>query len=333
MFQKIFTIFSVIAISVNSLYLQHIDTTINFSNYIRQYNKQYSDDELISRFSIFKDNVNKIEKHNRENHLWKMSINEFADLSADEFKIKYTGFNKPSYNLRRTKFMLDFTNDVPEEIDWTSKGAVTPVKDQGQCGSCWAFSTTGSVEGAYFISTGKLTSLSEQQLVDCAGSYGNQGCNGGLMDYGFQYIQDNGICSESEYGYKASDDKCKKCKSVTKIESFVDVTPNSEKALQQAVSIQPISVAIEADQMSFQFYSSGVLTATCGTNLDHGVLVVGYGTLNGVDYWKVKNSWGSSWGQNGYILLARNIKSPSGQCGIAIQPSYPIINNDEFYYN
>ena len=333
MFQKIFTIFSIFIMSASSLYLQDSKSKIQFSDFIRQYNKQYSDDDIISRFSIFKDNLNKIEQHNNQNHLWKMSVNEFADLTANEFKIKYTGYNKPpSSALRRNKFALEFS-ELPSEIDWTEKGAVTDVKDQGQCGSCWAFSTTGSVEGAYFISTGKLVSLSEQQLVDCAGSYGNQGCNGGLMDYGFKYIEDKGICTEKEYGYKAVDGTCKQCTSLTKIESFVDVTPNNEKALQQAVSLQPISVAIEADQMSFQFYSSGVLTASCGTNLDHGVLVVGYGTLNGVDYWKVKNSWGSSWGQHGYILLARNIKSKSGQCGIAMQPSYPIINNDEFYYN
>merc|ERR1712159_613911 len=159
-----------------------------------------------------------------------------------------------------------------DSVDWTTKGAVTPVKNQGQCGSCWAFSTTGSTEGAYQIAPGKLQSFSEQELVDCAGSYGNQGCNGGLMDNGskYAYTAKTGQCSSS----KSADPALAKG-SVT---SFNDVTSDSASQLMAAVSKGPVSVAIEADQSGFQFYKSGVFSGTCGTNLDHGVLVVGYGT-------------------------------------------------------
>ena len=327
MLTKIFYIFlSIFTTSTSSAHI--LDKNIvEFNNFVIQHDKHYTDEESVLKFEIFKNNMQKIEKHNTENDDWKMSINKFADLTSEEFKEKYiNGYNKPNYGLRRKQIKIDYSiDDLPSEIDWTLKGAVTEVKDQGQCGSCWAFSTTGSVEGAYFLSTGKLVSFSEQQLVDCAGSYGNQGCNGGLMEYGFKYIEDNGICAEQEYGYKAVDGKCVKCTTITKIDSFVDITPNNESALQIAVSLQPISIAIEADQLMFQFYHSGVFTSTCGTNLDHGVLIVGYGTLNGVDYWKVKNSWGATWGDKGYILLQRNVKSASGQCGLAIQPSYPIM--------
>ena len=326
MLTKIFYIFSLIFTTTSAHILDN--NVFEFNNFVNQYSKKYTDEEYLTRFDIFKNNIEKIEKHNTNNDDWKMSINKFADLSSDEFKEMYiNGYKKPNYGLRRKQIKIDYSiDDLPSEIDWTLKGAVTEVKDQGQCGSCWAFSTTGSVEGAYFLSTGKLVSFSEQQLVDCAGSYGNQGCNGGLMEYGFKYIEDSGICAEQEYGYKAVDGKCTKCTTITKIDSFIDITTNDEKALQMAVSLQPISIAIEADQLMFQFYHSGVFTSTCGTKLDHGVLIVGYGTLNGVDYWKVKNSWGATWGDKGYILLQRNVKSASGQCGLAIQPSYPVMS-------
>ena len=211
-----------------------------------------------------------------------------------------------------------------EEWDWSEKGAVTPVKDQAQCGSCWAFSTTGSLEGAYFIKNNKLKSFSEQMLVDC--DTNDLGCYGGLMNNAFEWIQSNGgIELESNYPYTAMNGKCQESSdnivAGTSPSSWSNVK-SDDTSMMAAIKQQPVSVAIEADQSSFQFYSSGVLTGRCGTNLDHGVLAVGYGTLNGVDYYKVKNSWGKSWGMDGYVLLERN-DSPSGQCGILLQASFP----------
>jgi len=213
------------------------------------------------------------------------------------------------------------TESVPASVDWTTQGAVTPVKDQGQCGSCWAFSTTGSVEGAEFIATGTLKSFSEQQLVDCSTAQGNMGCNGGLMDYAFTYIESNPLELESDYPYKAVDGTCKyvTSKGVGKVSSFVDVTPKNADQLKAAIALGPVSVAIEADRAVFQSYTSGVITSRlCGTSLDHGVLAVGYGTESGQDYFLVKNSWGSSWGDNGYVKIGTN-----NVCGILQQPSYP----------
>jgi cathepsin L len=204
-----------------------------------------------------------------------------------------------------------------------------PVKNQGQCGSCWSFSTTGSTEGAHAIKTGNLVSLSEQNLMDCSTSYGNNGCNGGLMDDAFQYIiANNGIDTESCYPYQAQDGTCQystSCIGAT-LTSYQDIAQGSESDLQAAVANNgPVSVAIDAGLSSFQFYSGGVYSDSgCGNqpnDLDHGVLAVGYGTLGGQDMWIVKNSWGSSWGVNGYIMMARN---DNNMCGIATMASYPI---------
>jgi len=253
-------------------------------------------------------------------------MNMFADLTLAEFKQLYLmpQFNAteiPQLNVVKT----EGTFDLGAQVDWRGKGAVTGVKNQGQCGSCWAFSTTGSVEGVHAIKTGKLVSLSEQQLVDCSRSYGNYGCNGGLMDNAFKYIiAVKGLDTEASYGYSAKDGTCRfnPANVGATISSYRDVGRGSESGLQGAVTGQPVSVAIDASHSSFQLYHSGIYyePSCSASNLDHGVLAVGYGNEGG-NYWIVKNSWGTGWGQSGYIQMA---KDRSNNCGIATSASYPI---------
>ncbi|KAL5562446.1 hypothetical protein UlMin_032193 [Ulmus minor] len=289
--------------------------------------------EKEKRFEIFKDNLRFVDEHNKENRTYKVGLNRFADLTNEEFRAIYLGAKmdrkgKLSGSRKSDRYAFRAGDKLPESVDWRKEGAVPPVKDQGSCGSCWAFSTIGAVEGINKIVTGELISLSEQELVDCDTSY-NQGCNGGLMDYAFEFIINNGgIDSEEDYPYGGRDGRCdqiRKNAHVVTIDGYEDVPENDENALKKAVANQPVSVAIEAGGREFQLYQSGVFTGRCGTQLDHGVVAVGYGTENGKDYWIVRNSWGSSWGEDGYLRMERNLGSAStGKCGIAIEPSYPI---------
>ena len=294
-----------------------------FSDWVATFDKQYETKDIFNKYAQFKKNHFKIQQHNSEGHSWQMAMNQFGDLTMDEFRAQHTGYSHVNNDFMRAKNVADLSDVVADDsVDWRTKGAVSPVKNQGQCGSCWAFSTVGGLEGVNEIKTGTMTQFSEQELVDCAGSTGNQGCNGGLMDNAFKWVQSNGLCEENAYGpYTASDGTCHKsqCKSAVSITGYKDVTQGSEDDLAKAVTKNPVSIAIEADQSGFQFYSGGVFTGACGKQLDHGVLVVGYGTEDNTDYWIVKNSWGATWGDSGYIKIERG----SDKCGIADAASYP----------
>ncbi len=283
----------------------------------------------IERIPIFCDNLDFIQKHNQLNSKYKLALNQFAHLTHREFVNTYTS----EFKLQKEFLTPKNTNlrkklQIPDEIDWVSLGAVTPVKDQGQCGSCWSFSTTGSMEGAYYIKTQQLVSFSEQMLVDCSSPM-NHGCNGGLMDRAFRWISnEGGLCSEDDYPYtsgttlKAGTCQENSCELVSnsKVSGWTDLD-STDIAFVTALAQQPVSVAIEADQRAFQFYSSGILPASeCGTNLDHGVLAVGYDSVS----YKIKNSWGETWGDQGYIYLERSssAEKQGGTCGVLMSASY-----------
>uniref|UniRef100_A0A8C6SJN5 Uncharacterized protein n=1 Tax=Neogobius melanostomus TaxID=47308 RepID=A0A8C6SJN5_9GOBI len=291
-----------------------------------KYQKKYQNKvEEVSRRALWEKNLLYINTHNLEasmgSHTYTMAMNHMGDLTKEEAIQRYATLRIPK-DLKRTSSPLKATTaDLPQTVDWRKKGYVTEVKDQGECGSCWAFSVVGAMEGHLFNTTGKLINLSPQNLVDCARDYGNYGCQGGYMDKAFDYVVANGLESEADYPYKGQDRECRydPAKRVANCSKYNFVDRGSEAALKEAVAtVGPISVGIDADPILS--YSSGIFSDTdCTGSVNHAVLAVGYGTDGGQDYWLVKNSWGTGWGEDGYIRIARN---KGDMCGIATYATY-----------
>ena len=376
----------------------------DFKNWTSLHSKNYGVDETPVRFANWQDNYNTVQAHNAKNLSWTLGMNQFADMTGEEFSALRLGYNGGSSmpNMPNFPNMPTFPTNFPNwpfptttttttstptsthtstptsthtstptsttstpttttttptstptstptaqpsnsdamiamlmsitpnaTVDWRNQNIVTPIKNQGSCGACWAFSSTGALEGLYALKNDNLLSFSEQQLIDCSSSYGNEGCNGGLFTSSFEYTQASGIELESTYPFTGKSGSCAASSSKVAFTNggYYAIPANNVTLMKAAVNIQPISVAVEADQNAFQLYSSGIVSANCGTSLDHAILIVGYNTAaDGTEYWIVKNQWGTSWGMNGYIEIAIGTQnSGAGVCGINSNTAFPTI--------
>jgi len=314
-----------------AIHLEETEYQTLFTKWVTQHSKTYEIETFFKRYTIWKKNLNLINTHNSQNHSFELGMNHFGDLTAEEFSSLSKGYRP------RTKTLV-YPHHVPitqtlvgagGSLDWRTSGVVNPVQDQGQCGSCYAFSAVASVESEWKIKNkaSALPKLSEQQVVDCSRSFGNEGCNGGLEVDVFKYIiSAKGLAANSKYPYTGRDSgQCRASSNtpIATITSYKEIAKNNEAALMTAVQLGVVSIGIDAESTVFQFYSRGVLdSSACGTNLDHAVNIVGYGTdsATGKDFWIVRNSWGASWGESGYVRMVRN----KDMCGLALDASYPV---------
>jgi len=317
-------------VSALSFALVGVASASQWEEFKALFGKNYAGEEEVARQAIFETNMAFIDAENAKGHTYTLGMGPFADLTSAEFTASYKGFSKPEGEEPVLDTLKWDGEELEDRVDWTEKGVVTAVKDQGQCGSCWAFSTTGALESGYALSSGNLVSLSEQQHVDCDG-FPNLGCSGGQMSNALKWAMKHDSCSEASYPYVAKGGLLSSCKSsgcdvampagtVQGVKSLAGTFGKaSDNDLMAATQQQPVSIAIEADENIFQHYTGGVITDSCGTNTDHGVLLVGYGTDAGTDYWKVKNSWGPSWGDHGFVRMTRG----ANICGINSGPNVP----------
>ncbi|KAF7653877.1 hypothetical protein LDENG_00077440 [Lucifuga dentata] len=322
-----------LGVSALSLPLDEATLDAGWEQWKVTHRKEYNglDEELI-RKAVWEKNMRMIEAHNQEAalgiHSYELGMNHFGDMTSEEVAEKMTGLRMPTNPDRSfTMALSDKMEKLPKSVDYRKKGMVTLVKNQGSCGSCWAFSSAGALEGQLAKKTGQLVDLSPQNLVDCVTE--NDGCGGGYMTNAFRYVQENGgIDSEAAYPYIGEDRPCRYNESgmAAQCKGYKEIPAGDERALAVALyKVGPVSVGIDATQSSFQFYQKGVYyDPNCNKeDINHAVLAVGYGvTANGKKFWIVKNSWSESWGKNGYILMARN---RGNLCGIANLASYPIM--------
>jgi len=302
------------------------EVTVAFGNFMAEYNKHYDTiEETIMRYNIFADNYRYIENHNMENTDFELAVNQFADLTPEEFKFKFLnnprgeGYDNPC-RLPHVKKGTD------TKIDWRKKNAVSSVKNQGSCGSCWAFSTVGALEGLYAINKGSILEFSEQELVDCTRSYGNEGCQGGWMSWAFEYIREKGISTRKEYPYEGRNGPCRKKSNSFQIKGCINVTKDDSDSLLEALNINPVSICVRANNREFMYYRRGIIKTGCGTpkaELDHGITLVGADFEGSDAFWIAKNSWGSGWGESGYVRIKRDTGKGQGICGIAMDNCYP----------
>ncbi len=306
------------------------DMWSQFTLYQANFNKNYSSWELYDKFVIFQHNVDMITTHNAdESSTFTMSINKFTDLTAEEFKETYVGKMNAESDYGCVPIENNDITNV-ETFDWRTYNVVNPVRNQGQCGSCWAFATTANAESVWAIHTGHLYDMSEQYLVDCATGIGyfNMGCKGGNMDSAFKFMIQQKQCNESEYPYTSgvteTKSKCHACDEFTSFTSCYTIPANNQVQLKKSVLKNPVVIGIEADTYYFQSYSTGILTSSlCGTTIDHAVEIVGFGVENDTKYWTIRNSWGEDWGENGYFRILRtDSTNDEGICGLAIEPSF-----------
>lgn len=326
------------------------ENRVEWTKFKSEHAKVYTSElEEQRRLKIFEDNLDYARTVNAGTVSYTLGVTPFADLTFEEFEDQFVGGFIPAPASNTTYFTKPAGLLLADSIDWTTKGAVTPVKNQAHCGSCWTFSTTGALEGAMAVAGRQMVSLSEQEIVSCDnGLIGGHGCQGGNPQQAMGWVKSNGVCSEADVPYKCSDQASTECKNAQCAKSSctpvlkgggffssgdvtgVSAVSHTEQALEAAVSGQPVSVAIEADTKAFQLYTGGVLdSAACGQKLDHAVLAVGYGIDGDKKYWKVKNSWGASWGEEGYIRLVRGDPAvgSGGECGIRLMASFATVKS------